>query len=104
MQPVSLLAYAHAHGRTATNTGSQSGRASQQPATDSLTSDAVCTLGVMIIFYGPDGLTSGIGAAVVGLVALPSQDWSRLAHASAPVIAATPRCGWIERELDRNTS
>ena len=49
-------------------------------------------------------LTSGIGAAVVGLVALPSQDWSRLAHASAPVIAATPRCGRIERELDRNTS
>ena len=25
-------------------------------------------------------LTSGIGAAVVGVVALPSQDWSRLAH------------------------
>jgi hypothetical protein len=49
-------------------------------------------------------LTSGIGAAVVGPVALPSRDWSRLAHASAPVIAATPRCGRIKRELDRNTS
>jgi drug/metabolite transporter (DMT)-like permease len=40
-------------------------------------------------------LTSGIGAAVVGLVALPSQDWSRLAHASAPVIAATVWAGAI---------
>jgi hypothetical protein len=38
---------------------------------------------------GQTALTSGIRAAVVGLVALPSQDWSRLAHASAPVIAAT---------------
>ena len=38
---------------TATNTGSQSGRSSQQPLTDSLTPAAVCTLGVMII-YGPD--------------------------------------------------
>lgn len=28
-------------------------------------------------------LTSGIGAAVVGLVALPSQDWSRLARVCA---------------------
>src|SRR5258708_7917051 len=40
MKPVSLLAYAHAHSRTATNTGSQSGRSSQQPLTDSLTSAA----------------------------------------------------------------
>jgi drug/metabolite transporter (DMT)-like permease len=40
-------------------------------------------------------LTSGIGAAVVGVVALPSQDWGRLAHASAPVITATLWAGAI---------
>jgi len=34
-------------------------------------------------------ITSGIGAALVGAVALPTQDWSRLAHASAPVLVAT---------------
>jgi drug/metabolite transporter (DMT)-like permease len=34
-------------------------------------------------------LTSGIGTAVIGAVALPTQDWSRLAHASAPVVLAT---------------
>ena len=40
-------------------------------------------------------LTSGIGAAVVGAVALPTQDWSRLAHASAPVIVSTLWAGAV---------
>jgi drug/metabolite transporter (DMT)-like permease len=40
-------------------------------------------------------LTSGIGALVVGGVALPTQDWSRLTHASAPVIASTLWAGAI---------
>jgi drug/metabolite transporter (DMT)-like permease len=40
-------------------------------------------------------LTSGIGAAVVGAVALPTQDWSRLVHASTPVIMATVWAGAI---------
>jgi drug/metabolite transporter (DMT)-like permease len=40
-------------------------------------------------------LTSGIGAAVVGIAALPTQDWSRLVHTSAPVIAATLWAGAV---------
>lgn len=38
-------------------------------------------------------LTSGLGAAVVGAIALPTQDWGRLVHASTPVIAATVWAG-----------
>jgi len=40
-------------------------------------------------------LTSGIGALVVGAVALPTQDWSRLVQASAPVLAAIVWAGAI---------
>jgi len=40
-------------------------------------------------------LTSGIGAVVVGVFAVPTQDWGRLAHASAPVILATLWAGVI---------
>ena len=40
-------------------------------------------------------LTSGIGTAVVAVVALPTQDWGRLAHASAPVLAATLWAGAV---------
>jgi drug/metabolite transporter (DMT)-like permease len=40
-------------------------------------------------------LTSGFGAVVVGAVALPTQDWSRLAHASVPVLVATIWAGAI---------
>jgi drug/metabolite transporter (DMT)-like permease len=40
-------------------------------------------------------LTSGLGAAVIGTVALPTQDWSRLVHASAPVIAASVWAGAV---------
>ncbi len=40
-------------------------------------------------------LTSGIGAVVIGIVALPTQDWSRLLHASAAVLAATVWAGSV---------
>jgi drug/metabolite transporter (DMT)-like permease len=40
-------------------------------------------------------ITSGIGAVVIGVVALPTQDWSRLVHASAPVLAATVWAGAV---------
>jgi drug/metabolite transporter (DMT)-like permease len=40
-------------------------------------------------------ITSFMGAAAVAVVALPTQDWSRLAHASAPVWAATLWAGAI---------
>jgi drug/metabolite transporter (DMT)-like permease len=34
-------------------------------------------------------ITSAIGSLVIASVALPTQDWSRLVHASAPVLLAT---------------
>jgi drug/metabolite transporter (DMT)-like permease len=34
-------------------------------------------------------ITSGVGSLVIASVALPSQDWSRLMHASGPVLLAT---------------
>jgi drug/metabolite transporter (DMT)-like permease len=38
-------------------------------------------------------ITSGIGAAAIAAIAIPTQDWSRLANASTPVILATVWAG-----------
>jgi drug/metabolite transporter (DMT)-like permease len=40
-------------------------------------------------------LTSGIGSLVVGAVAVPTQDWTSLAHASAPVVLSTLWAGVV---------
>lgn len=40
-------------------------------------------------------ITSGVGALVVAAVALPTQDWSLLLHASAPVLFATLWAGAV---------
>jgi drug/metabolite transporter (DMT)-like permease len=34
-------------------------------------------------------ITSGIGSLVIATIALPTQDWSRVAHASTPVLLST---------------
>lgn len=40
-------------------------------------------------------ITSAVGTLAVALVALPTQDWTRLAHASVPVLAATAWAGAV---------
>jgi O-acetylserine/cysteine efflux transporter len=40
-------------------------------------------------------LTSAIGVAVIATIAVPTQDWGRLAHASTPVLGATLWAGAV---------
>src|SRR5205823_12886707 len=40
-------------------------------------------------------ITSGIGSLVVACIALPSQDWALLLHASTPVLLATLWAGAV---------
>jgi O-acetylserine/cysteine efflux transporter len=40
-------------------------------------------------------ITSFVGSAVVGAVAVPTQDWSRLVHASTPVLLSTLWAGAV---------